>query len=247
MAEYHYFVAHDFSKQQMDDLREAVERAFKGTGLRAYYADIEVRSASHILDKIKDMILSTKFGIYDISNDLKPNVFIELGFAMGANRPFYLVCKKGSKIPADIAGIDRLEYESYKELSELLMTRIVSEINRPRIQITRPKLSRNNTWQSPNIKDWLANPIDKGGGKNDFMFEIEGSVFPIPLKGKIDLWIFKGKMWPQIGGDVSEKDGSWKGKVFLKVETNMQAIDVGVDLFAQDSDTPICSEIYSIK
>jgi len=130
MAEYHYFVAHEFSRQETDDLRDAVEKAFKGTGLRAYYADIEVRSG-HILDKIKDMIRSTKFGIYDISNDLKPNVFIELGFAMAANRPFYLVCKKGSKIPADLAGIDRLEYESYKELSLLLITKIVHEINRP--------------------------------------------------------------------------------------------------------------------
>lgn len=79
------------------------------------------------------------------------------------------------------------------------------------------------------------------------MFEVQGSVFPVPFKNKIRLWIYKEKMWPQIGGVVSENDGSWKGKVFLKVEKNMQEIDIGVDLFAEDSDTPICSEIYSIK
>ena len=53
MAEYHYFVAHEFSKQETDDLRDAVEKAFKGTGLRAYYADIEVRSGHISLTKSK--------------------------------------------------------------------------------------------------------------------------------------------------------------------------------------------------
>lgn len=48
-----FFVAHGFDVQQKDDLRRAIEEAFRGTGLEAYYADMEVRQ-KHILEKIKE-------------------------------------------------------------------------------------------------------------------------------------------------------------------------------------------------
>ncbi|MCD6455261.1 MAG: hypothetical protein J7K81_00470 [Methanophagales archaeon] len=57
MQGYHYFVAHEFSRQEKDDLREAIGEAFKGTGLNAYYADLEVRPLGvqeYILEKIKE-------------------------------------------------------------------------------------------------------------------------------------------------------------------------------------------------
>ena len=124
MEEYHYFVAHEFSRQERDDLREAIEKAFEGTGLNAYYADLEVRQ-TYILEKIKDRIFRTQFGIYDITNTKKPNVFIELGLAMAAEKPLYIICKKSTEVPADLAGLDRIEYESYKELTELIRAKIV--------------------------------------------------------------------------------------------------------------------------
>lgn len=124
MDEYHYFVAHEFTKQAMDDLRDAIERAFNRTGLRAYYADLEIRQ-SHILDKIVDMIFHAQFGIFDISNPMKPNVFLELGFAMAARKPYYLICKKGTDIPADLEGLDRIEYESYLDLTKKIKKYII--------------------------------------------------------------------------------------------------------------------------
>lgn len=134
MEEYHYFVAHEFSRQEKDDLREAIEKAFEGTGLNAYYADLEVRQ-TYILEKIKNKIFNTLFGIYDITNTKKPNVFIELGLAMSAEKPFYIICKKGTEVPADLAGLDRIEYESYRELTELVKTKIVKvEIERHRLE-----------------------------------------------------------------------------------------------------------------
>lgn len=126
MKEYHYFVAHVFSRQESEDLREAIERAFEGTGLNAYYADLEHRQ-TYIIEKIKDRIFKTQFGIYDITNTKKPNVFIELGIALAAAKPFYITCRKGTDVPVDLAGLDRLEYESYKELTELIRTKIVKD------------------------------------------------------------------------------------------------------------------------
>ncbi len=130
MQEYHYFVAHEFSKPEIDDLREAIEKGFEGTGLNAYYADREVGQA-HILDKIKGRISRTQFGIYDITNIRKTNVFLELGFAMGVKKPFYIICKRGTEVPSDLQGLDRIEYESHKELTEHIKTKIAkNEIKR---------------------------------------------------------------------------------------------------------------------
>ena len=124
MEEYYYFVAHEFGKQEKDDLRRAIEEAFEGTGLEAYYANSEIRSGTSILEKIKERIFGLQFGIYDITTK-RPNVFIELGLAIAAKNPFHIICKKGTKIPADLAGLDRIEYETYKELTELLKDKIV--------------------------------------------------------------------------------------------------------------------------
>ena len=132
MLEYQYFVAHEFSEQDIIDLRRAIEEAFEGTGLKPYYADLEVRSVGvhgYILEKIKEKILTTQFGIYDITNVKKPNVFIELTFAIAADKPHYIICKRDKEgkieIPSDLQGLDRIEYTAYGELTELIKKLIV--------------------------------------------------------------------------------------------------------------------------
>ncbi len=132
MQEYLYFVAHEFSEQDIIDLRRAIEEAFEGTGLKPYYADLEVRPSGikkYILEKIKEMIRTTQFGIYDITNIERPNVFIELAFAMATDKPHYIICKRDKEgkinIPADLQGLDRIEYTAYGELTELIKKLIV--------------------------------------------------------------------------------------------------------------------------
>lgn len=132
MQEYQYFVAHEYSEQDIVDLRRAIEEAFEGTGLKPYYADLEVRPVGiqgYILEKIKEKILTTQFGIYDITNIKKPNVFIELAFAMATDKPHYITCKKNkeeeTEIPADLQGLGRIEYTAYGELTELIKKLIV--------------------------------------------------------------------------------------------------------------------------
>lgn len=126
MQKYHYFVAHEFSKQRKDDLREAIKEAFKGSGLKAYYADIEVRSQEHILEKIEEKILTTQFGIYDVTNG-NPNVCLELGIARAAKKPYYIIHKRSTKLPADLEGLDRIEYESCKQLTKEIKEKVVKK------------------------------------------------------------------------------------------------------------------------
>lgn len=116
-----YFVAHAFSKENIDDLRSAIEKAFEEFHLKSYYADQEIRG-HHILCKICEKIRSSKFGIFEIS-DQNPNVALELGMAYGFRKNALLIAKNGSKISADLEGMDRLEYESLKELTRKLRTK----------------------------------------------------------------------------------------------------------------------------
>lgn len=117
-----YFVAHAFTKESKDDLRGAIENALKDFNFEPYYADQEIRS-QHILCKICEKIQCSNFGIFDIS-DKNPNVTLELGMAWGLGMKALLIAKSGSKIPADLDGLDRLEYVSFRDLTKKLRTKI---------------------------------------------------------------------------------------------------------------------------
>ncbi len=253
MEEDQYFVAHEFSKQERDDLREAIEKAFEETDLNAYYADSEVREKlTPILEKIKDRIFKTKFGIFDISNPKKPNVFLELGLAIAAEKPLYIICKKGTEIPADLAGFDRIEYPSYKKLTEQIRTLIICKIFSPLIEVTFPKLTKVNSWSSEHIQKWLKHPIGRGNGDDDFLYKFQGKVHDAPADSEVKIWIRTNKKWDQIGGKISEEDGSWEGNVFLHIEdtkkcTKKERADIGIDLFTQNSKAPLCSKIFTIQ
>jgi len=123
-ASQHYFVAHEFSVEKKDDLRRAMEEALADLGLTPYYADAEVRQGHIFMDKILPKIRHTRFGIYDISNPEKPNVFLELGAAIAMGKPYFIICRTGTEIPADLQGLDRIEYQSYSELAEQLRAKI---------------------------------------------------------------------------------------------------------------------------
>lgn len=122
-----YFVAHEYTKEKKDDLRGAIEQGLTGLELIPCYADAEVRSGSHILDKIWDRIIEAEFVIFDVSNSAKPNVFIELGIAIALKKRWYLICFKNVELPADIRGYDTIFYGSYKELAEQMRDKILPQ------------------------------------------------------------------------------------------------------------------------
>jgi len=119
-----YFVAHEYVQDKTDDLREAIESVFKNSGLKSYFADNEVKEGHILINKILPKIMSTRFGIYEISNPKKPNVFLELGMAISLGKTYYIIAKKGTVIPSDLMGLDRIEYASLKELKRELKRKI---------------------------------------------------------------------------------------------------------------------------
>jgi predicted nucleotide-binding protein len=130
VTETQYFVAHEFTPEKTDDLRRAIDEALADSGLTPYYADNEVRQGHILTEKIVPKIRSTRFGIYDLSNPDKPNVFLELGAAIGMGKPYLIICERGTKLPSDVLGLDRIEYDSYVDLTRQLRAKITSVVGR---------------------------------------------------------------------------------------------------------------------
>jgi predicted nucleotide-binding protein with TIR-like domain len=119
-----YFVAHEFSASGLDDLRIAIKEALSSSGLEPYFADKEIIEGQIFIDKILPKIRNCRFGIYDISNPAKPNVFIELGAAIAIGARYYIVIRKGVSVPSDLQGLDRIEYQSFEHLKTQLREKI---------------------------------------------------------------------------------------------------------------------------
>jgi hypothetical protein len=124
-----YFVAHVFDRECMDDLRSAIEAAFQETEFVPYYAEQQLIDGHILADKIFPAIQSSLFGLFEISNQNKPNSFIELGYAKGKGKKCILLIKKGIEPPSDLAGFDRIIYSSYKDLTDSLKRYLPSILN----------------------------------------------------------------------------------------------------------------------
>lgn len=133
-----FFFAHEFSGANLKRLRKTINQAFKQTPFSAKYPDKEtIVSKGPLLSRIEEYILSTEFGIYDICSGKKglgginPNVVLELGIAIGANKDCYIIVKKSkaakifNKQLSDLAGFDRIQYSDLDDLERQIKDRII--------------------------------------------------------------------------------------------------------------------------
>lgn len=118
-----YFVSHELSKRKIDDLRRAVGNALAPLGMQPYYADQEVQGQEYILSKICQKITLTHFGVFDLTSP-SPNVLIELGIAVGLNRPCLLIAESDIIVPATLQGLV-MQYASYSELASKLHSKVL--------------------------------------------------------------------------------------------------------------------------
>lgn len=133
-----YFVGHSFGGTDAGDLREAIEEALDG--LRPYYADKDYAEGQIFKDKILERIKETKFGLYEISQH-SPSVYLELGAAIALEKRAYILCKAGTKIPSNLAGLDRIEYTSFKHLREQLREK-VQELQEISLNLAQKQLQK---------------------------------------------------------------------------------------------------------
>jgi GAF domain len=122
-----YFVSHAYNRPHVKDLRKAIRKAFEPKFL-PYFADEEALP-QYILIKIARRIYATRFGVYDFT-DYSPNVYIELGLALGKNKQIIpIVHQESASIVPNWLKSRVVEYPSYERLSELLRP-IFAELDR---------------------------------------------------------------------------------------------------------------------
>jgi hypothetical protein len=118
------FIGHEFRHR---DLRIELEHALSslsGTKLQPYFADSEV-TGGFVLEKICKKILATRATIVDLTT-ANPNVYFELGLAIGLNKPIFVVLKQQKVVPTILESFVKLHFTSYTELEEHLVIQVPS-------------------------------------------------------------------------------------------------------------------------
>ena len=128
------FVAYPYRLYPKADYRRVFRSLAEAFGVTFVFADEKITHL-HILEKIQNYITESAFGIYDISG-WNPNVTLELGLALGLGEPAYIAIDPNktdvNEVPADLRGIDRIQYASYAELEDSLGTLIAQELPVPK-------------------------------------------------------------------------------------------------------------------
>lgn len=130
------FVAYPYILPK-DDYRRPFNELGLAFNVEFQFADERITN-KQILDKITDMIASARFSLFDITT-WNANVALELGIATGQDRAYYLLFNpehadnpKGQEVPADLGGLDRIQYRSYAELEDGLTKLLAQEFGVPR-------------------------------------------------------------------------------------------------------------------
>lgn len=113
------FIGHEFRHK---DLRVKLERALDRLGLQAYFADKEV-TGEFILTKVCKKILVTRASIVDLTT-ANPNVYFELGVAIGLNKPVFVVLKQGTSVPPLLENFVKLRFTHYAGLERELVEQV---------------------------------------------------------------------------------------------------------------------------
>jgi hypothetical protein len=114
------FVAYAYALYARADYRKVFKNLHHAFEVDFVFADERITNL-HILTKIENYIRESQFGIYDISG-WNANVTLELGLAFGLGERAFIAFDPAKtnldEVPADLRGIDRIQYSSYSELEE---------------------------------------------------------------------------------------------------------------------------------
>jgi hypothetical protein len=120
----HLFVAMPFAETYLDEYEIGISEASRVHGYNCERLD-QVAFTGDIVAEIKKRIVSSS-AVIALLNDLNPNVFLELGFALAHQIPTILVAREGVTLPFDVQGLRCLRYKSITSLRRDLTEEIGS-------------------------------------------------------------------------------------------------------------------------
>jgi hypothetical protein len=104
------FVAMPFAKDKEDVFYVGIQPAARDAGFLCERVDQEA-FVGPIMDRVTTGIDRATFVIADLAG-ANPNVFLEVGYAWGKDRPTIFLSLEGQELPFDVGGHNRLAYES---------------------------------------------------------------------------------------------------------------------------------------
>jgi|GEM_PF-618213 len=114
----HAFVAMPFAKEMDDVFYYGIQQPVRSAGLLCERIDQEAFTGD-ILDRIKKKIETAAVVIAELS-DANPNVYLEVGYAWGKERPTILLVRSDQELRFDVRGQKCLKYERIRDLEEIL-------------------------------------------------------------------------------------------------------------------------------
>ena len=116
------FFAYSYKKTGAAEYRRVLVEAAREAGLDPVFADDSITNL-HILQKIAKLILESPLSVFDVT-EWNPNVTLELGLAFGFGRRAFIAFNEtqaSAEVPADIRGLDRIQYTNLAELKTKLV------------------------------------------------------------------------------------------------------------------------------
>jgi hypothetical protein len=117
-AKPHIFVAMPFRKDMEDVFYYGIQKPAHEAGYLCERMDMETFTGD-ILTRIKERIETAKLVIADLTG-ANPNVYLEVGYAWGKNRPTLLIAKQGDELKFDVQGQRCVLYETIRDLEQQL-------------------------------------------------------------------------------------------------------------------------------
>ena len=129
------FVAMWFDDSMNDVYRDGIKPAIEDAGYEARRID-QKDFVGGVVDEIVAAIRKSRFVVADLTTSPKSGarggVYFEAGFAYGLDIPVFLTCRKDrtEAVHFDIGHLNRLEWETPKDLGKNLKTRIEAVLGR---------------------------------------------------------------------------------------------------------------------
>jgi hypothetical protein len=130
------FVGHRFTPAVTNNLRHNLQLSCRPYGINLWYSDTDTPNGS-VFDTIVSRIGQSDFCIFDDrETEIRPNVLIELGVAIGMNKPYFYLNyhqkrtvtirrqKERITTPSDLAGMLYIPYTTYEDLARELAMRM---------------------------------------------------------------------------------------------------------------------------
>jgi hypothetical protein len=120
----HVFVAMPFSEDMEDTYIYGIQGPVNAAGYLCERVDLTTFTGD-IIARIKSRIETASLVIADLTG-ANPNVYLEVGYAWGKNRPTLLIAKKGDELKFDVHSQRCLTYKSISDLAKKLETDLAS-------------------------------------------------------------------------------------------------------------------------